>query len=385
MDDLAAHVKAAAATADEAGRKKIIDDLRDLSIELETPWDSMQRIMYLQLQLTGAQIGCDMKLFEIMAARKEPMTVDQLSRETHSDPAFLARFLRYLASVRMIRETGKNTFEASKVTEALAQKGSKGGIGHYFYSLGPTLQATPDYLAQREYKDITDNTCAPAQIAFNTNIPYFYWVQQQPRLINYFGDFMNWDPKEPVFVDVGGGFGHKCLEFRMEKPDVPGRVILQDLDHAIENALPMKDVELEVHDFFTPQIVKGAKYYYYMRNILHDYPDEKCRIILKHLKDAMGPDSAILIDDMVIPETGAHWHATQIDFVMMTVLASTERTEEQWHALLASAGLKAKKIVKYTVSLGDSIIAAVPLRIREVTQTRGQSERFPMGLHIARA
>lgn len=47
MDDLAAHVKAAAATADEAGRKKIIDDLRDLSIELETPWDSMQRIMYL--------------------------------------------------------------------------------------------------------------------------------------------------------------------------------------------------------------------------------------------------------------------------------------------------------------------------------------------------
>lgn len=98
-----------------------------------------------------------------------------------------------------------------------------------------------------------------------------------------------------------------------------------------------------------------------MRNILHDYPDEKCRIILGHLKDAMGPDSAILIDDMVIPETDAHWHATQIDMVMMTVLASTERTVDQWHALLESAGLKAKKIVKYTVSLGDSIIMAVPI------------------------
>lgn len=47
MEDLIAHVKTAAANADEAGRKKIIDDLRDLSIELETPWDSMQRIMYL--------------------------------------------------------------------------------------------------------------------------------------------------------------------------------------------------------------------------------------------------------------------------------------------------------------------------------------------------
>ncbi|KAF5871803.1 putative o-methyl transferase b protein [Botrytis fragariae] len=381
MDDLITHVKAAAANADEAGRKKIIDGLRDLSIELETPWDSMQRIMYLQFQLTGAQIGCDMKLFEIMAAKKEPMNVEQLAKETESDPAFLVRLLRYLASVRMIRETGKNTFEASKVTEALAQKGYKGGIGHYFHSLGPTLQATPDYLAERKYQNITDNTCAPAQIAFKTEIPYFYWIQEQPRLINYFADFMvgqrgemptwlskypieeetkDWNPKEPVFVDVGGGFGHKCLELRMEKPNVPGRVILQELDHAIKNALPMKDVELEVHDFFTPQIVIGAKYYY-LRNIIHDYADEKCRIILKHLKDAMGLDSAILIDEMVIPETGAHWHATQIDLVMMTVLASTERTEGEWLALLASVGLQAKRIVKYTASLGDSIIVAVPV------------------------
>jgi demethylsterigmatocystin 6-O-methyltransferase len=104
----------------------------------------------------------------------------------------------------------------------------------------------------------------------------------------------------------------------------------------------------------------GAKYYY-MRNILHDYPDDKCLVILKHLKEAMGPDSAILIDDMIIPETGAHWQATQIDMVMMTALAATERTIDQWHALLAAAGLTAKKIVQYTISLGDSIIVAVPV------------------------
>ncbi|QSZ29491.1 hypothetical protein DSL72_004005 [Monilinia vaccinii-corymbosi] len=88
MDKLVAHVKAAAVNTDEAGRKEIIDGLRDLSIELETPWDSMQRIMYLQFQLTGAQIGCDMKLSEVMVAKKGPMTADRLSKETVSDPAF---------------------------------------------------------------------------------------------------------------------------------------------------------------------------------------------------------------------------------------------------------------------------------------------------------
>lgn len=97
-----------------------------------------------------------------------------------------------------------------------------------------------------------------------------------------------------------------------------------------------------------------------MRNILHDYSDEKCRVILKNIMSAMGPDSVILIDEMVLPATDVHWHATQSDFVMMIGLASMERTEEQWHALLRSVGLKAQKIHTYTLSLRDSIIVAVP-------------------------
>lgn len=83
----------------------------------------------------------------------------------------------------------------------------------------------------------------------------------------------DWDPTKPVFVDVGGGFGHKCLEFKTEKPNIPGRVILQDLNHSIQNALPMKDVELEVHDFFTPQTIKGLSTHtsYLEREIDEDY------------------------------------------------------------------------------------------------------------------
>jgi demethylsterigmatocystin 6-O-methyltransferase len=97
-----------------------------------------------------------------------------------------------------------------------------------------------------------------------------------------------------------------------------------------------------------------------LRNILHDWPDAKCREILQNIVSALGPDSVILIDEMVLPATGVHWQATQLDFTMMTALASMERTEEQWHALLDSAGLKAQKMYTYTLSLRDSIIVAVP-------------------------
>jgi demethylsterigmatocystin 6-O-methyltransferase len=44
---LAAQVKADAATADEAGRKKLMNSLRDLQYSLEKPEDTMQRVIHL--------------------------------------------------------------------------------------------------------------------------------------------------------------------------------------------------------------------------------------------------------------------------------------------------------------------------------------------------
>jgi hypothetical protein len=67
----------------------------------------------------------------------------------------------------------------------------------------------------------------------------------------------SWDPERPVFVNVGGGVGHQCAQFKEKFPDVPGRVILQDMPHSIAQALPTPGVENMVHDFFQPQPVKG--------------------------------------------------------------------------------------------------------------------------------
>lgn len=97
-----------------------------------------------------------------------------------------------------------------------------------------------------------------------------------------------------------------------------------------------------------------------MRNILHDYPDDKCMTILKNLMTARSKDSLILIDDMVLPNSHVHWQATQIDLTLMASLASIERTKAQWQALLDRAGLRIINIYMYTVSLQDSVIAVVP-------------------------
>ena len=74
----------------------------------------------------------------------------------------------------------------------------------------------------------------------------------------------------------------------------------------------------------------------------------------------MDETSRILIDDMVLPDTGVHWQAAQIDLTMMAALGSVERTREQWYVLMESAGLRILQIHMYTASLGDSVIVAVP-------------------------
>ena len=106
-------------------------------------------------------------------------------------------------------------------------------------------------------------------------------------------------------------------------------------------------------------VTEGASCYY-MRNILHDYPDDRCVTLLRKTMAAMSKDSVILIDEMILPDLGTYWQAAQLDISMMSSLASMERSEEQWYKLLDMAGLQIRKIYTYTTELRDSIIVAAP-------------------------
>lgn len=82
-----------------------------------------------------------------------------------------------------------------------------------------------------------------------------------------------------------------------------------------------------------------------MHEILHDWPDELARKILKQQRHAMKPGhSKLLIHDHVLPEEHAHPQATAFDLQMMVKVAAMERSETNWRALLESAGFDLVKI-----------------------------------------
>lgn len=73
----------------------------------------------------------------------------------------------------------------------------------------------------------------------------------------------------------------------------------------------------------------------------------------------MAPNSVILIDEMVLPNSGTHWQAAQLDMIMMINLAAKERSNKEWNVLLDDAGLQLKNIWTYDPSIHHAVIEVV--------------------------
>lgn len=54
--------------------------------------------------------------------------------------------------------------------------------------------------------------------------------------------------------------------------------------------------------------------------------------------------SRLLIDEYVLPDTGAPIRGSSMDFLMMMFCSGMERTRHQWEVLLDSCGLEIVKI-----------------------------------------
>lgn len=145
----------------------------------------------------------------------------------------------------------------------------------------PCFQKLPQFLVDTKFRNPSDGTNSPFQRAHSTNLAPFVWIVNNPSNFEYFIQWMTvqregqpiWldvfpfermlchglDPETPLFIDVGGGVGHQCAALKSRFPHLQGRVILQDLAQPISQVIPLPGVEAMVHDFWTPQPIKGMQ------------------------------------------------------------------------------------------------------------------------------
>ena len=244
----------------------------------------------------------------------------------------------------------------------------------------------PDYFEENPYKCPSDAFDGPFQYAVGTKLHAFDWLATKPKLQHASNVTMTlahrsgdpeWFDIYPVerllvqdaspyafMVDLGGGLGHLLVDFKERHPDVPGKLIVQDIApviDSIENLPP--GIEVMAHDFFKPQPVRLAKIYF-MAHIIHDWPDKQAKTILEHVRDAMDRGSVLLLSETVMPERNVSFLPAVLDFTMMAAFSSLERTENQFKDLLSDAGLdlvrvwNPKETDLQSTLLGQSILEA---------------------------
>ncbi|KAL2174027.1 S-adenosyl-L-methionine-dependent methyltransferase [Thermothelomyces heterothallicus CBS 202.75] len=358
---------------DSAARLQLLEKARDLVRALETPRETMIKHLWAQPAcLLALTIGVNTGLFHLLIEDGAgPKKAEGLAAKLGIHPPLLCRLLRHVAAMGYITEVGPDEYKATNFTKSLTIPIIGDGYPCILGGCYPALIETPKWLAEHQWQTPNDVANGPYQKAYQTKLNFFEWLQSNQPYGKQFNHHMggyrqgrpSWmDPdfypvkerlvtgldegaESVLLVDIGGGLGHDLGEFRRKHPDAPGRLVLQDLKVVIDQVHDLDPrIEPMAYDFHTEQPIVGARAYY-MHSVLHDWPDEVCTSILNRVAAAMRPGySRLLINENVIPGTNADWQATALDLMVMALLSSRERTEEDWRRLLEGAGLKIVKI-----------------------------------------
>lgn len=322
----------------------------------------------------------DLGIFDTLSSASTPVTLEYFLEKTGAARKLLTHLLRSMGSFGLISETSKDLFVANKTTRRLANPDVAGAVEHITDLHALVAQVLPSYLREHKYQNIDDASDLPFHKALKTDLPPFEWMKKNPAQMKALGhaarlerpyiwidsypvgnEAADWKPAEDtaLLVDVGGGFGQQAQAFRTKFHSLQGRIVVQDIASTLAHAPTAEGIQFQEHDFFTPQPIKGAKFYY-LRHILHDWNDEDSIRILQNLTPALTLESRIVIDEMILPDTKVPWQCALLDLSITSALGSCERSEEEWKDLLDKAGLKIADVHNYDPVKRQSVIIAVP-------------------------
>lgn len=126
-------------------------------------------------------------------------------------------------------------------------------------------------------------------------------------------------------------------------------------------------VTFQSHDFFNPQTI-GADMYF-LKMILHDWPDKYAVKILRNLLPALKPGGRILLCEAVSPPAQAplprsvRQILSATDLQMLVAFNSMERAMEDWQALAKQADERLD--ARLVSSFPGSIWAIVELVLKD--------------------
>ncbi len=297
-----------------------------------------------------------------------PRSIEELARASKSHAPSLYRMMRGLASVGIFRETDSRQFELTPMAEFL-KTGAMRSIALMFNSdwndkaWGLFLDSvkTGDTAFEKAHgmsvSDWLEENPRAEEVFSNANA--FKAANSHRAIIDVY-DFSDIS----TLTDIGGGKGTLLAEILDVNPQLKGTVaetpsVAKKAKEEIQ-ARGFEDRCQVVECDFFKEVSSGSDAYL-MSHILHDWSDEKCRLILKNCYRAMKSESKLLIVEMLVPLGNDPHISKLLDLEMLVITGGLERTEAEFKALLESSGFKILRVIPTKDSI--CIIEAVPSKL----------------------
>ncbi len=281
-----------------------------------------------------------------------PQTIDKISQLTRTFTPYLYRLLRALASAGFFHEEEFRTFSLTPMSEVL-QKNKMRSIALMFLS----------EWHNKAWSGLL-HSIKTGETAFDTVFgkPSFEWLKEHPEAAEEFNeaneiksmsvqleitevyDFSSVNS----LIDVGGGFGGLILHLLRSYPHLTGSIAdLPFMKESVDKNISLHNLDSRCKfiecDFFKK--VPDGSGCYILSNILHDWNDEKCTIILENCNKVMSADSKLLVIESLLPERNEFSIASLLDLEVLVMGGGKERTESEYRELMDKSGFTIKKII----------------------------------------
>jgi AraC-like DNA-binding protein len=315
----------------------------------------------------AAYVAAELRLADHLAAG--PMQANELARATNCHPPSLHRLLRALVTLEICIEEHDGAFTLGRSGSLLRSDNADSlqsrllWFGRNQWAVwGQLLQTVRTGESARKRMTGSDGfgmleLDPSAASTFNTNM-----VQRTRRVAKEVARHYDFSGVGTI-ADVGGGHGVLLETVLRANPGVRG--VLVDRPHAIAGAPALLDqagvadrCELVPGDFFA-SLPAGAEVYL-LKNIVHDWDDERALRILRNCHVAMPDGGRLLLIEHVLPArldaSASHRAIAHADLAMMLGPGGKERNEHEFQELLRCAGLALADVKP--IGLGYSILEA---------------------------
>jgi hypothetical protein len=297
-----------------------------------------------------------------------PRSVAEIANATGANSKSLARLMRALVALGVLAVDDDNRFRLTGIGASL-QSDMPGSMRSVILTLGEEHY-------QAWGKLIESIKCDKAAFDEVYRRPLFDYLSENSTAAQTFNEAMTDLTSQMalaivlayefsgsrVVADIGGGHGVLLDSILRSNPSITG--ILFDSEQVLEGSTLQRASHgvdgrrRSISGDFFESVPEGADAYI-LKNVLHDWSNERAVRILKNCRRAMSSQAKLLVIELVLPLLDDPAFGSLLDLNMLVMSGGRERTREEYCSLLENSGFRLTRVIPTLSPV--SILEAVPL------------------------